>query len=296
MFAQAYQALRAGRAVCHLRNWSSISIAGADRHKYLNSFCSNDVKSLVPGECCEAFFLNVKGKTIGHGLLASHDNEIVFVGSPGQSPRLVDHLDRYIIREDVQLRDTTSELAWILAATTDTGAAPSFPWNLIGQASTRVFATTCNELPKLLASLAERGFPAVDDEVFATARIEAGMPLFGIDFDESNLPQEIGRDREAISFTKGCYLGQETVARIDALGHVNQRIVSVRFFGDEVPAPGAELSHSGNIVGRVTSSAFSPTWNAPLALAMIRREANTIGARLISPAGECEVVASVVAR
>ena len=66
---------------------------------------------------------------------------------------------------------------------------------------------------------------------FDVARIEAGTPLFKVDFDDSNLPQEVGRDAEAISFTKGCYLGQETVARIDALGHVNQRIVGVQFTG-----------------------------------------------------------------
>jgi folate-binding protein YgfZ len=117
------------------------------------------------------------------------------------------------------------------------------------------------------------------------------VPLFGVDFDEQNFPQEVGRDREAISFTKGCYLGQETVARIDALGHVNQRLVGVRFDGSDIPGAGTELAQEGANVGKVTSAAYSPKLKAPLALAIVRREANNIGTRLDSPIGPCEVVA-----
>jgi folate-binding protein YgfZ len=116
------------------------------------------------------------------------------------------------------------------------------------------------------------------------------VPLFGTDFDENNLPQEVGRDREAISFTKGCYLGQETVARIDALGHVNQKLVGVRFSGVDIPAAGIELMKDGIQVGRVASAAYSPQLEAPLALAMVRREANAPGTALESPVGGCEVV------
>jgi folate-binding protein YgfZ len=129
------------------------------------------------------------------------------------------------------------------------------------------------------------------EEAFHALRIEAGTPFFGVDFDEDSFPQEVGRDREAIRFTKGCYLGQETVARIDALGHVNQKLVGVRFFGSEVPAAGTELSLGGKKVGRVTSATVSPQLQAPLALALVRREANAAGTRLESPVGECEAVA-----
>ncbi len=116
------------------------------------------------------------------------------------------------------------------------------------------------------------------------------MPRYGVDFNEENLPQEVGRDDQAISFTKGCYLGQETVARIDALGQVNQRLVGVRFFGSDVPAGGTGLTREDRFVGLVTSAALSPKLDAPLALAMVRREANAPGTRLVSAVGECEVV------
>jgi tRNA-modifying protein YgfZ len=115
--------------------------------------------------------------------------------------------------------------------------------------------------------------------------------LFGVDFNDSNLPQEVSRDREAISFTKGCYLGQETVARIDALGHVNQQLVGVRFLGTTLPDPGMQLIHDGRAVGNVTTATYSPQLDAPLALAMLRREHVAVNTRLDSSVGACELVA-----
>jgi folate-binding protein YgfZ len=112
-----------------------------------------------------------------------------------------------------------------------------------------------------------------------------------MDFDDRNLPQEVGRDAEAISFTKGCYLGQETVARIDALGHVNQQSAGVQFSGSDKPEIAAELTQAGRAVGHVTSVTYSPQLQAPLALAMLRREHMAVGSRLDSPVGQCEVVA-----
>src|SRR6476469_6611910 len=96
-----YQALKTGRAVVELTGWSSISITGADRQTFLNNFCTNDVKRLGPGACSETFFTNVKGKIVGHGVIHCRDAQMVFFGAPGQASRLVEHLDRYVIREDV---------------------------------------------------------------------------------------------------------------------------------------------------------------------------------------------------
>src|SRR5438046_8506879 len=102
-------------------------------------------------------------------------------------------------------------------------------------------------------------------------RIEAGYPLYGRDITDKNLPQEIDRDRLAISFTKGCYLGQETVARIDALGHVNRLLRGIKFLTSAIPERGTELQSGGKVVGHVTSSCWSPGIGAPLALGFLRR-------------------------
>jgi folate-binding protein YgfZ len=288
-FERQYQALRHGNAVVELPGWSSISIRGKDRYTFLHNFCTNDVKRLTVGASCEAFITNVKGKIIGHGLVCSKADELEFVGAPGQAAAIIAHLDRYIIREDVQLRDTTDSSKHLFIVSDDCERADAFSWNGLTETEGRIVGAESDEASNLVAELIGPHFLVVNESAFTVARIEAGFPLFGVDFDENNLPQEIGRDREAISFTKGCYLGQETVARIDALGHVNQRIVGVRFLAEHMPAVGSVLSKDGTEVGRITSVAFSPELNAPLALAMVRREANAVGTRVESPFGKCEV-------
>jgi folate-binding protein YgfZ len=125
--------------------------------------------------------------------------------------------------------------------------------------------------------------------------VEAGFPLFGHDIGEDNLPQEVGRDAQAISFKKGCYLGQETVARIDALGHVNRLLCGVKFTADTVPAGGTTLVAAGKEVGHVTSAVWSPRLKSALALAFVRRLHATAGTRLESEAGAAEVVTLPVA-
>jgi folate-binding protein YgfZ len=309
-FDDQYAALRSGSGVVELADWSSVTVTGADRQAFLHNFCTNDIKKLAPGQSCEAFFTNVKGRILGHGLVTCRSEDLVFIGASRQAARLMDHLDRYVIREDVQLRDTTTERKFMLIA----GNGPArdwfeqwrldgdnpvnrsrfFPWNLVGDDSAGLNELSPEEFRILLAALGDQGLDLVCPQAFHAARIEAGTPLFGVDFDDRNFPQEVARNLQAISFTKGCYLGQETVARIDALGHVNQQLVVVRFAAEEPPNVGTELTHAGRTAGRVTSATYSPRLQSALALAMLRREHAAVGSRLESPAGECEVVASPV--
>jgi folate-binding protein YgfZ len=115
------------------------------------------------------------------------------------------------------------------------------------------------------------GLTELDPSTFEALRIEAGRPVFGQDITEKNLPQEIGRDDRAISFVKGCYLGQETVARIDAVGHVNQILKGLWLEPHAAcPAPGSTLEADGKRVGVVTSATVVPWRGRPLALALIR--------------------------
>lgn len=284
-----YQALRCGKAIVPLLGWSSISVCGKDRHAFLHNFCTNDVKRLAIGASCEAFITNVKGKVIGHGFIGCLADELIFIGAPGQATAVVAHLDRYIIREDVQLADTTGSRSYLLQVGNDAPSANGFSINGLTPTTGWIEGFSPEATSANVARLVGVGFVAVEELAFNTTRVEMGFPLFGIDFDENNLPQEVGRDSEAISFTKGCYLGQETVARIDALGHVNQRIVGVRFLANITPADACDLTQAGVVVGRVTSADYSPEVKSPLGMAMVRRDANSIGTRLMSAVGECEV-------
>ena len=258
---------------------------------------------------------------IGHGLVTCRDDSLVLVTVPQQAASLIAHLDRYVIREDVQLQDSTSDRAYFLLAGNSRrienaiSIAPTkhegqpilrtlvnteskladlpvhwIGWDLLGPVFGRLIEVDVRDAERARDALVERRLRPCGEAAFHALRIEAGTPLFGVDFDERNLPQEVGRNDRAISFTKGCYLGQETVARIDALGHVNQQLAGVRFSGDVPPNVGAELLHVGKTAGHVTSATYSPKLQAPLALAMVRREQCAVGTRLESPAGPGEVV------
>lgn len=290
-----YHALRSGFGAVELPDWSSVTLTGADRQKFLNNFCTNEVGKLQPGESCEAFLTNVKGKVIGHVLVHARESELVLITVPGQAARIIEHLDRYIIREDVQLRDSTAERVYVLIAGGE-GAGPGLThdawirWHLLHVPVCGLLEATPENLPQVRQELSADGAKACGIAAFDALRIESGTPLFGVDFDEENLPQEVSRDELAISFTKGCYLGQETVARIDALGHVNQQLTGVRFVGPAIPEAKIELTQDGASAGHVTSAAYSPQLGAPLAFALVRRKWLAPGTTLDSPAGACEVI------
>mgnify|MGYP001185420384 CR=1 FL=1 len=132
-------------------------------------------------------------------------------------------------------------------------------------------------LDALTSLLADDGCREIDETVVEMLRVEAGIPCYGVDLDDQNLPQEVNRDTQAISFTKGCYLGQETVARIDALGHVNRLLTGLALPPGPLPRAGMVIEQDGREAARVTSSSYSPRLGRPLAMAYVRRESSTPG-------------------
>jgi tRNA-modifying protein YgfZ len=141
-------------------------------------------------------------------------------------------------------------------------------------------------------ALCGAGVRPVGSLALDAARIEHRFPLYGRDISDRNLPQEVSRDAQAISFVKGCYIGQETVARIDALGHVNRRLVSLCCDNPTPLAPGSPLTQAGQTVGEITSSASVPGLGRAVAMAYVRRGHDALGAKLDSEKGACEIVAA----
>jgi folate-binding protein YgfZ len=271
-----YEALTRGGGVVDVSDRTKLVLRGADRAKFLHRFCTNDIKRLQPDDSCEAFVCNVKGHVLAHINVLCRDDALWIDAVPGQSERLAAHLDRYLIREDVQIVDRTADFPAFLATGETVGGFP------IGVAPTArlLWLEKGNQPPGIACSR----------EALEIVRIEQGYPRFGVDISEDNLPQEVDRNQQAISFTKGCYLGQETVARIDALGHVNKTLCQVAFAGNAVPAAGIGLNSGDKVVGHVTSATWSPKHHAPLALAYVRRGHNDPGAKLASSAGDALVV------
>ena len=134
---------------------------------------------------------------------------------------------------------------------------------------------------KLIAAAKQIGGRACGWQAFETARIEAGIPRFGVDIDETNLPLECGIENRAVSYHKGCYIGQEVINRIHSFGHVNRELCSLRLPDDSpaLPQRGDKLFHNGKEVGYVTSVVKSPTLGN-IALGYVRREVNQIGTEL----------------
>lgn len=302
-----------------LRDWTTVRVTGADRAAFLHNMCTNDVKGLASGSGCEAFFTDVKGKIHTHGFLLADAEGIDIVTVQGRGPDLIAQLDRYIIREDVSLSDVTTARAWMLLFGSKAAeivvkafdvdvAKLDAPWRHqptdaagAGAAIVRCdlpwtggFLIGCEavDVPAIEQRVIEAGASMVDEPIWQCVRVESGWPLWGVDFDATNLPQEVSRDAQAISFRKGCYLGQETVARIDALGHVNKQLAIVQFAGDVVPSVGTELFQGEQTVGRVTSACWSPRVAKPQAMAMVKRGANAAGTSLSWTGGTGNVAAS----
>ena len=314
-FLAEHAALTQGAGVAMLDR-TLVAVTGADRAAFLHSFTTNDVKRLAMGSGCEAFITNPQGKTLGHAYLFCEADRLVLDTSAGQADALTGHFGRYIITEEVEFKDESADLCNILVA----GARADELLQRVSDAGTpadrlgHVRATIADRpvairrvdyagpnsfflcvqrasAQAVMQSLQDVGAVACHEAAIEAARIEAGFPLFGRDIGPDNLPQEVGREELAISFTKGCYLGQETVARIDALGHVNRVRVGVIYSGSEPPASGTPLFAGEQQVGHVTSAAWSPLSKAPVAFAYVRRSHAKTKTMLSSPAGDAVVVA-----
>jgi folate-binding protein YgfZ len=309
-----YAALAKGAGLIDVCDRTRLVLRGADRAKFLHNLCTNEVRRLAPGSGCEAFLTNVQGKVLGHILVFCEPDCLVIDTVAGQAATIAAHLDRYLIREDVQVADASAERAeWLLAGNASpdllarlgviapAGRLDHAPASVGGvPVSVRrvdmagpmgfLIDSPRDQAAALADALVAAGAVSCDPASAESARIEAGWPEFGRDISDDNLPQEVARDDRAISFTKGCYLGQETVARIDALGHVNKTLVGVTFPSDSKPTVGEELSAEGKAAGRVTSVAFSPRLRAPLAMAYVRRGSNAPGTELACAVGSATVV------
>ncbi|MFQ5730488.1 MAG: YgfZ/GcvT domain-containing protein [Planctomycetaceae bacterium] len=304
-----YRAGRESAALFDVSDRAQIEVTGEDRAAFLHGFCTNDVKSLQPGGGCEAFFTNIKGRVLAHAFLFAADDSLWIETVAGAEDGLIAHLDRYLITEDVQLRARTAEFGELLVSgpqTLPAVAAAGFASDLDAPNShcrtdgVRMRRVDWFDTPGVLLSIARGDLPAVwrrlsetqetppaGATAFHALRIEAEFPLYGMDITEENLAQEVDRNDTAISFTKGCYLGQEPIARIDALGHVNRLLRGLRIAGGAAPSPGAVILGPDDEVeiGRVTSATRLPDGSGAVALACLRSRYAAAGSAVIVETG-----------
>lgn len=227
-----------------------IRLTGADRVTFLHNFCTNDVKGLSAGQACEAFFVNVKARILAHGyVLAGEDRHEIWM-LPGNETSLRQHLTKYIITEDVEVTSGSSDEDSFVVVGQDTSESAD-TWQDDGETDSRLTRlnvswndqalTFCSGSTGEVANFRQSFSEATsgDARAFERLRIAARFPLVGQDLTEDHLAPEALRNATAISYTKGCYLGQEPIARLDALGQVNRALALVEISEDAASADNA---------------------------------------------------------
>jgi folate-binding protein YgfZ len=324
--AVEYAAVRRRVGVIDRGDHGVVAVTGRDRASFLHALLSNEIKALRAGQGCSAALLDVHGKVQVILRVWVLEERILLVTPPGQAAVTVEALDKYLFAEKVALEDASAEFALFLLAGPEApalvahltgGAAPEdAPWShvtttlddidvrLVGGggetgAPERWIVGPAAKAARLWAVVVAAGALPVGLTAFEALRIEAGTPVLGHDVDGSVLLPEIPFER-LLSYTKGCYPGQEVVVRIRDRGHVNRLLRGLVIDGASVPSPGADVvaadeTASGAVIGRVTSAAWSFGLARPVALAFIRRQHAEPGTRVAVRAGEDTVPAAVSA-
>ena len=295
-----------------------LEVTGRDRAKFLHAMLSNDVAALVPGQGCAATLLDVHGKVQVVLRVLALDDRMLLITPPDLAAKTNEALDTYLFSEKAYLRDATGEEAMMMLAGPEAAALAerlagkvpdARPWShvvgAVGGVSVRVVrggSETGETEMWLMSAAADRaavwdaavaaGARPVGATAWASLRIEAGTPAFPEDIGPSVLLPEVPF-ADLVSYTKGCYIGQEVVVRIRDRGHVNRLLRGLVLDGTTVPAAGTSVFVGDAEIGKVTSAAWSYALGRPAALALVRRQHADAGTKVVVRLEDAVVDATV---
>jgi folate-binding protein YgfZ len=312
-----YWALKEAAGLMDLSHRGKLLVCRKDSPRLLHGLVTSEIQALLPGQGNTAFFLDVHGHIQADAQILRLDPESFLVDCDRSRGQVVKQIvEKYIIADDVEVVEQSAALACLaiegpcalevlreavgfdpphllplehlevpglnlrLARASISGEFGYWLWGEAAQ-----LAAVWRKGAEAGAALGARPVGHLAAEI---CRIEAGLPRYGAEISDKTLPQETGQ-LHAVSFTKGCYLGQEIVERIRARGHVNRRLAGLLFEGRQEVAPGTELSAAGASVGTITSAAYSYGLRRTIALAMVRREHAEPGTFLTAATREAEV-------
>jgi folate-binding protein YgfZ len=252
-----------------------LAVAGADRAAFLQGQLTQDVRGLESGQARRAAGLTSKGRLLYFGWLVAEPERLLLLVPSERRAAVLAHLSRYAMLSKVALTDATPEFA-LLALYGPGAPGLELPGGAVRLPPEGEIASG-GLVPgpargRLIRALAEAGSVSLSETSAEALRVEAGRPRYGRDADETNLPDELGLE-SAISTTKGCYVGQEVVARLRTYGRVSRRLVGFRFPGGALPAGTVfpDPEKPGHELGRVTSSVQSPRFG-PIGLGFAARD------------------------
>ena len=314
-----------------------ISFTGKDRARYLNAMLTNNIRDLAPGHGNISLLLSPQGRIMAEVETLALDDRLLVVSYTMIRQRLIETFDKFIIMDDVTLEDLTDRTGTLALEGPKTPAiirelcgldlssldeldhteaiaqiakedGANIPCRVVkysrGEITGADFIVDREHLHalwNLLLEAAQRhGGGPVGYAALNILRLEAGIPWYGADFDENQIPHQAALEKTHINFSKGCYTGQEIVERVRSRGHIQRQRVLLRFATGAIPNPGEPLFASnmeggaeGNTeVGFVTSAAKSPATGAIIGMGYVRHEHSAPGSKLTWKYGEAEVLES----
>jgi folate-binding protein YgfZ len=291
-----YKAATSTAAITELDLYGLLKLTGGDRVSWLQGMITNDVEKLKPGAGCYAAHLTPQGKVVAHMTILKDEDALWLQLERMAIPKLVAAFDKLLIMEDVQITDVSDAYS-ILGLIGPQSLAAMNSW--LGQPldlrerhahrrfdESRVVVSQLgydlwisrSDSDRVLRFFADHGVTAMDRGAWDVLRTEAGIPVYGLDIDESTTMPELGE--HGIDYGKGCYIGQEVVAKVKYIGHVNRRFVGLAISGNELPETKSSIRKGGREVGYITTALFSPQLNRPIALGFVSRSAYAPGSEV----------------
>ncbi len=314
-----YAAVRydGGAGLIDLSSRARIEVSGTEAVQFLNGLVTNDVKSLEEGAWMFAAFPNVQGRLLANTRVLRRGDKFLFDTEAATHERVLKTLERFTLAGDFRVADSTAQTAVL---SVQGARAGEIIRAILGEEAARIerarvavvewrdslitvirathtaedgfdLFTDATAAPELWEALTSAGAPPVGFEALETLRIEAGLPRYGVDMSDTNVVLEAALD-DAVSYTKGCYIGQEIIARIHWRGHVAKRLAGLSFDdADDKAAPPHDSrirAIDGKEIGRVTSSTFSPRLKRVVALGYVRYDYLAPGTevRVVTEGGE----------
>jgi folate-binding protein YgfZ len=313
-----YNAAHNSAVIIDRSSYGTIVMTGNDRASFLHALLTNDIAPLPVGRGVYAAYLTPQGRMISDMRVVETGNRMILHVARSVAAALADRFDKLIFSEDVHARDASGEIAIIgvhgpsaaRMIQQATGTSVSDVTDQYDNVTTEMMTIVRDDgfgLPgydiyvaaadaaAMRTKLVDAGAVVASDETAETLRIEAARPRFGVDMSTETIPLEAGLEDRAISFTKGCYVGQEVIIRVMHRGHgrVARRLVSLVLSGSGVPIRGDQIHAGGRVVGEITSAAPSPKHGAPLALGYVQRDHAVAGTDLAVNGSQARVYQTV---